>query len=951
MDTIEKHALEIFERIAEFSMAEQQAYLDEQCPDTLTRERVEAMLRADARAPGLLDDDAEQQLARLADDDTSRNVADPDTVGSFRIIARLGEGGMAVVYKAERSEAGFDQTVALKLLSQMRRSEHWQHRFLQERQILASLQHPNIAALLDGGITAEGRPFFAMEYVDGEPITGYCDRQSLGIRRRVELLLSVCDAVSYAHSNLIVHRDLKPSNILVDQQGQAKLLDFGIAKILSDDETSRTQTMLRALTPDYAAPEQFAGGTVTTAVDVYALGGLLFELLCGSRPYERAKGSVLDIEREIHRRGAPSFAEATADYSPATRGEIAGQRNQSWRRLTASIDGDLETIAQKSLRVEPERRYASVDALANDLRRYLNGLPVQARPDTLRYRFGKFLGRHPIGVPLGVIAVAALAMTTGVAVQQARQAEHAANLATVEAAKANETREFVTRLFEFAGPDKSLGDQLTARQLLDIGAARVSHELAGQPALHAEMALLLANTYGQLGLYATALPLAQEAADLYGDTQDATQRLDALLTLARLHRYSGNFDEAQNFLGLAELNATDPALPAYSALLVERGELAREQAEFDLARAAFQSALTADRERSAQPADIARDLYRLGTLEFSAGDNELGLSLLREAASHLSDADADNTTQHASIQHDIGVMLIQRGDLADAQVLLTTTLEARQRLLGERHPDVAGTYKELAGIARQMGDSDTAESLYLQALGINEVMLGPEHPETANNLNSLAVLYRGMGRDEQALSFATRALRGATTAYGASHPTVGLMTVNVGAMQRMVGELDAALASTNRGLAVLLESLGTNHHLAGVGYNALAGVQHDLGDHATAESNYRRALEIFEATAGPSHPHVVSIRNGLGNLLADLGRTEDAEPVLERALEVANSALPVGHPNVAVVNVGLARVAALRNQCERALKLWQDFGATALAATSTKRIAATAQNVIVDRCP
>ena len=529
-------------------------------------------------------------------------------------------------------------------------------------------------------------------------------------------------------------------------------------------------------------------------------------------------------------------------------------------------------------------------------------------------------------MPLGLAAFAGLIVTSGLALQQARQAETAAALARLEAAKANETRDFVTSLFEFAGPDKSLGDQLTARQLLDLGATRIDRQLANQPQLHAEMALLLANTYGQLGLYETALPLAQQAADLFASTGDEAQRFNALLALARLRRQTGAYEEAATLLDDAEGLLEGGSVAAHSTLLVERGELNREQAQFEPARTAFEQALAIDRDRLAPAKDIARDLYRLGTLEFSAGDNELGLDLLRQAAARLDDSDSGNTTQYASIRHDIGVMLIQRGELDEARRVLEGAKSLRQRLLGDKHPDLAVTLKELAGIARQQGINDAAERMYLEALAINESMLGSEHPETANNLNSLAVFYRGLERDELALEYGLRALAGASKAYGPGHPTVGLMTVNVGSMQRMLGQLDDALVSTNDGLDILVAALGEDHHLAGVAYNALAGVQHDRGDTAAAETNYRKALATFEATAGASHPHMVSILNGLATLLVDTQRLDEAAETYRRAVDIGMRALPPQHPNLATVQLGLAGVYARTGRCDEAEGLHAEYG-------------------------
>lgn len=915
----DQQAMALFEQMLDVAPADRDNWLDENGADDVVRRKVLAMLDADDRRSGLLEEDADRRLSELSPDEAA-----PERIGPYRIVERIGQGGMATVYRAERAEQDFDQTVALKLILPSRRAEHWESRFLQERQILASLQHPNIAALLDGGLSESGEPYFAMEFVDGQSVTTYCDEKQLSVDHRIRLFLSVCDAVSYAHGNLIVHRDLKPSNVLVDGNGIPKLLDFGIAKLLSDEQTDRTKTSLRALTPDYAAPEQFIGALITTAVDVYSLGGLLYELLSGRRPFGDIQGSALDIERSIRERGAPTFVNMLSTLTPAERERAAAARGLARGRLERAITGDLENIALKALRAEPERRYPTADALAADLRRYLDGLPVLARADTTWYRVKKFVTRHPVGVPLTTIAVVGLLFSTGFALYQTEQARAAATLARIEAARANETRDFVTSLFEFADPDKSLGDRLTARQLLDLGANRVNEELAGQPGIRAEMLLLLANTYSQLGLYEEAAPLAEQADALYVEIPNPELRLDAMLARARVARLKGEFDNASALLDEA-LSAVGDDEARHAALLVERGEVLREQAQFDAAETAFNQALQMDRARLALPTDIARDLYRLGTLKFSAGDSKLALDLLREATDLLAASGADNTTQHASIQHDVGVMLIQRGELQAAQEVLQAVRETRNKLLGDAHPDLAVTLKELAGVARQQGANEEAETLYLEALAINEAMLGADHPETSNNLNSLAVFYRGLGNDELALSYAQRALAGATSAYGAQHPTVGLMMVNVGSMQRMLGDLDVGFEMVSTGLSTLVGALGENHHLTGVAYNALAGIQQEQNDDALAEANYRKALAIFEATAGANHPHTVAILSGLASVLINGGRPEEAETHYARAVETGTAVLPPDHPNLAIVQLGLAHVAAERGQCDQATALQEEY--------------------------
>lgn len=912
--------LRLFDTLADLSEAERQSYLEEHCADDAVRSRVLAMLAVDSRTEGLLDQPAAEKFAPLAIPE-SDEVPLPERIGTYRILRLLGRGGMAIVYLAEREVDDFRQTVALKVVQPSRLSPQWRDRFLQERQILASMSHPHIAQLLDGGMSSEGGPYFAMEYIDGLPITQHCDRFKLDIKKRVELLIPICDAVAYAHRNLIVHRDLKPSNILVDSHGQPRLLDFGIAKLLSEADSSLTVTGQRAMTPDYAAPEQFSGAPVTTATDVYALGILLYELLVGRRPFDRLGKSPYELEKQVLEGTPTSFGALSSTTEAGERSKIAAARGVSWQRLQRALAGDLENVALKAIRAEPERRYSSPSALADDLRRYLAGLPVKARADSAWYRVSKFVGRHRLGVTLGAGAVVALLASTGFAIHQANQAEQAAQAATLEAQRATETIDFLASLFESARPDKSLGEKLTVRQLLDQGARRIDQELAGQPEVQAEMTLLMGETYGQLGLFDSALPRIEQSVALFPAQSD--RQLEAKLSLARLHRLMGDFDAASDlFRSLGPLETRAP-IPVRSRILIERGELAREQARFEEAQEAFEAALAMD-EASGDTAAVARDLYRLASLKVSTGNNNDALELMEQAIAQQHTHGETMSTLFASIQHDLGVLLIQKGELDRARATLVEARALREQMLGDAHPDVAATVKELAAIARMQGDNPRAEELYLRALSINETMLGTDHPETANNLNSLAVFYRGIGENERALDFARRALEGARVVYGSTHPTVGIMTTNVGNLLRMVGELEEARDTIEQGLSIILATVGAEHQLAGVAENALAGTLYDLSEYEPARARFESALQTFSQAVGSEHPHILQIRTGLARTLAAMNRPSEAAQQYEAAALVGEKALPPGHVNTRIAWLGLARVRAAVGECDSAKALFQE---------------------------
>ena len=416
------------------------------------------------------------------------------------------------MYRAERADGEFVQVVALKLVRRGFDGDDTTVRFRRERQILAQLDHPSIARLLDGGLHTDGRPYFAMELVEGEPITTYCDRRRLSIDARVRLFCRVCDAVQYAHGRLIVHRDLKPANIFVTATGDLKLLDFGIAKLLTDDDTveatNLTRTGLRPLTPAYAAPEQLRGEPVSTATDVYTLGVILFELLTARRPFGSASSGFerTSLEAEPPR---PSDVAILRDHDDAPSiDEIAHARGVTPRALAARLAGDLDAIVLKALRREPQRRYIGAGALAEDLDRFLEGRPVAARPEGRRYRAGKFVRRHRVGIAVAVSLVLSLVGGLAATAWQARAK-------TLEAQKAEAVKAFLISIFQGADPVQAAGREITLRQVLDEGAERVQRDLAGQPAVQGELLTVLAGIYAELGVTERAAALTDQAIDIH----------------------------------------------------------------------------------------------------------------------------------------------------------------------------------------------------------------------------------------------------------------------------------------------------------------------------------------------------------------------------------------------------------------------------------------------------
>ena len=498
---------ELFDTVAEYPQGERAAYLTRLCGgDEALRREVLELLAHDTH--DTMDDFLAEQIGDAAvsftaesSDELAGDLAGELTgarIGPYRLTQLIGRGGMGAVYAAVRDDAQFAQKVAIKLIKRGMDSDFVRERFLRERRILAALDHPHIARLFDGGTTPDGQPYFVMEFVDGVPITDYCRQQQLSLKQTLLLFRDVCAAVQHAHQKLVVHRDLKPSNILVTAEGTPKLLDFGIAKLLSPDPNeadTRTETSVRLMTPDYAAPEQVRGETITTATDVYALGVVLYELLTEQRPYQFDTYSPLEIERVICHE-EPRLPSARKTERQRDRETASTNTVSPSFRLSVSpsqLRGDLDNIVLMALRKEPERRYQSVEQFSEDIRRHLEGLPVAARKDTFTYRAGKFARRHKAGVTvLVLLALFAVGMTWQAA-RVARERDRAQRRFAQVRALAN------TFLFDFHDQIQNLPGSTAAREMVVKTALEYLDSLAQEAGGDAAMQLELAQAYLRVG--------------------------------------------------------------------------------------------------------------------------------------------------------------------------------------------------------------------------------------------------------------------------------------------------------------------------------------------------------------------------------------------------------------------------------------------------------------------
>ena len=716
--------------------------------DAALAAEVRSLLDADASAGNELDDFLAAGVAPFAGDvDIDETLEDlvpaSGRLGPYRIDRVLGTGGMSVVYLGHRDDGQYEQAVAVKLLRHPGRHPELIRRFRVERQILAHLRHPNIARIVDGGMTPDGHPYLVMEHVDGLPVTRYCAAHGLSLDRRLELFETICEAVHHAHQHLIVHRDLKPSNILVNQEGRPKLLDFGIAKLLSDeqdfeDTVALPQTGFRLFTPDYAAPEQVRGDSITTATDVYALGVLLYELLSGERPYRLQGRSAAEIERVVCDTEPPLPSTAITRVGD---GDATAAFDDDARRLRSRLKGDLDVITMKALRKEPEHRYPSARELADDLRRYRHGEPVSARPATASYRFGKFARRHRI--PLGatvVVFLLTLAFGVNATVERARTeqarkaAEIARRLAVDEAAKSAEVTDFLLALFRSGDPRKARTDTLSVRDVLLRGVERVE-SLRDRPAVHAAL----------LNVMGRALTESGELAEGERVLREAIHALEA----------SGGAP--------ADVTAVMSALGRNLALdfrYAEAIELQREILDRRIDQAGPDSG------------EVVRALNNLGQSHLEMDQYAAAESLLTRAADGAHALGPDALAERIAIESNLASLLASRGDFPKAAVLAESVLVRRRALVGEDDLAVAQDLHNLAVFSRRTGDAARAEGLYRESLAIKRERLPSPAETIARSLDNLAIAISVQGRYEEAEGIFLEALEMRRAMYGDDHRQV-----------------------------------------------------------------------------------------------------------------------------------------------------------------------------------
>ena len=808
----------------------------------------------------------------------------PSHAGPYRLVSHIASGGMGIVYLGEREDGGEPARAAVKLL---RRGidEDQGRRFAAEREILATLQHPNIARLIDAGVADDHRPYLVMEYVSGLPIDRYCDNHRLAIRHRVALLRSVARAVAHAHHNLIVHRDLKPSNIFVTHIGVVKLLDFGIAKLVELDPDRTTQMTgpgIRLITPAYASPEQVTGGFITTATDVYVLGLLLFELLTGRRAQEADGLSVPEIERIVVDTEVPRPSDMVEGRDAASRAAAAARaetRATTPARLRRQLRGDLDRIVGVATRKDPARRYPSADALAADLDRYLAGQPIEARDESRAYRIGKFVRRRwPVvaAAAIFLVLLAAYAVTVTI---QARQVAVERDRAREAQQVAEEVTAYLVRMFQASDPGETRGDTITAKELLATGVAHAD-TLSGQPVTQAQLLDVIGRVYQSLGRFDEAESLIQRALETRRQRlgPDHASVGDSLTHLGDVLILRGRYTEAEQAARLAlaihertagrESAAVAEDLGLIGAALVSQGERVRSKALLDEALAIRRRVLKPD-----DPA-IAENLSALAFLASAAGDFAQMEARYAEALAILRRAFGQRHPRLALGLNNLAAAYDSRGRYDDAYRLHTEALEMRRQLFGDSHPAVATSLNNVSTVLQKQQRYAEAEPLAREVVALRRRLLGHDHPSTITALNNLGALLTRSGRP---------------------------------------GEAEPVL---REGLAAARQRLPEHHATALYVQMSLAAALARQGKDAEADAIYARVHDIRLRTLPPEHPDIATSLFARGQFFADRRRYAEAAPLLAQAFAMRQKLLGATHPET--LRTGRSLEAVYKATCKAA---------------------------------
>src|ERR1700719_2603546 len=871
----------LFHEAASLAGADQPAFLRAACSgDDALRSEVLAMLEADATSGSILDRDLGHVAHQVLSQTTSTSI-EFKGFGPYTIKQVLGEGGMGVVYLAERKDLG--NLVAIKVLRDAWLSPARRERFASEQRMLAQLNHPSIARLYDADTLSDGTPWFVMEYVEGLPLTDYCQKYECSIQRRLQLFRQVCEAVQYAHAHAVIHRDLKPSNIFVKPDGGVRLLDFGIAKQIEslDTPSDTTRTLMRLMTPAYAAPEQIRGGGVGVHTDVYSLGVVLYQLLSDRLPFDLSNltpGEAADIVAG-HEPGKPS---ATAVGTQHT-----GVGYSAW--------DELDVLCLTAMHKDPQRRYRSVEALIRDIDHYLRGEPLEARPDSVLYRMHKFIGRNRRTVA-GTAFVGALMV--GLVIFYTLRLAKARNAALAEAARTQRVEQFMQDLFQGDAESTGPADDLRVVTVLKRG-EKQARALDEEPEIQADLYQTLGAMYDQLGKYEQADSLLKESLAQRNATNgaDSAKVAESLVALANLRNDQAQLEEAEALarqgLDMSKRHLP-PDHPVIGRATLTLGRILDNRGKYDEAIPTLEEAMRLQSGPKGVPADLSATLSELANTHYYLGHYDVSKSLNERA------------------------------------------LRMDEQIYGDRNPNVAQDLTNLADIQYQWSHYTDAERLQRTAVAIMQAWYGKDHPETADDMTILGKYLIAEDRADEAVPILRESLAALENHYGKVHPRVALAVGELGLALQHQGNLDEAEADFHRQADIYRSVYGEKNQQLGAAVANLAGVYADRKDYARAEQFYRDALKLYADSLPAGHLNIAIAHVRLGGTLLRGKRYSDAETESRMGYELLmKQSTPPGRWVQTARNDLLGEYNAM-NQSEKAAKIRDELAGTSAVSNPAK---------------
>jgi serine/threonine protein kinase/tetratricopeptide (TPR) repeat protein len=861
------------------------------------------------------------------------------SIGPYKLIERIGEGGYGVVYRAEQTQP-IRRFVALKIIKLGMDTRQVIARFEAERQTLALMDHPNIAKVFEAGSTEVGRPYFVMELVEGVKITDYCNEFNLSTRERLSLFVQVCRAVQHAHQKGIIHRDLKPSNILVavqDGKPVPKVIDFGIAK--ATEQRLTDNTLFTAMgefigTPAYMSPEQagLAGMDVDTRSDIYALGVLLYELLTGHTPFERTdllKAGLDEMRRLIRDHEPPKPSTKLSALTAADLTAVARRHRTEPPRLLHGVRGDLDWIAMKCLEKDRARRYETASSLASDIERHLNNEPVTAAAPGNWYRLRKFVRRHRVGLAmtlaLTLLLIAGIVVSTWQAVRATRaereqvllrrQAQAAEKTSLTEATKSRQVARFLTDMLNGVGPSVALGrDTTLLREILDKTVERVGKELQGQPDVEATLLSAIGNVYDEIGNYDKALTIHQEALRLRKAFFGATNALvaDSLNDIGAVLLDQGKLPETEKLFrqSLAmRRNVLTNGHPDIATSLNNLGAVLYTEANFDEAERTHREALELRQKLYGNAnEDTATSMHNLGTVLYAKNQNREAEAMFRDVESTRRKLFGETNLDLATTIANLGAVLSAEGNYPESEAKFRDALAIQRQLRGPDHKDIAMLLYNVSCALQSEGKFREAEGFCRDALAMQRKLLGPQHPDVATTLAGFASCLEAEGKFAEAEAAQREALEIQRKTFGDDNPNIAVSLNNLGDILRVEGKFAEAETETRSSLAMMRKAFGNENQFVAYPLATLANVLRDDAKLPEAEAAERETLAMRTNSLGAEHPEIAQSLNDLGVILAEQDHLTDAERLLRQALAMRRKLLGNEHPDTLDSLNGLAKV-------------------------------------------